>query len=82
MKISQSLNIFLFLLFIAVKEMVPVIEGANGIRPPEHTCRKVIGSGNFDQQKCLQECSKEGNGSGEWKEGTCFCIYYCQQPPL
>ncbi|KAK7284718.1 hypothetical protein RJT34_19470 [Clitoria ternatea] len=56
---------------------------ANGVKIPEHWCHKLVHLNNCELQKCFQECSKEPYGIGECKEySTCFCTYYCKNPPL
>ncbi|KAJ6914452.1 hypothetical protein NC651_016657 [Populus alba x Populus x berolinensis] len=58
------------------------IHGANAVRMPEHTCRKLLSMNRCDLQKCNQECSKEPLGVGECRNANCSCTYYCKQPPM
>ncbi|KAL1351086.1 hypothetical protein AAHE18_06G071900 [Arachis hypogaea] len=55
---------------------------ANGARIPEHWCHKMIRLNKCESQKCYEECSKEQYGGGDCKGATCFCTYYCKDPPL
>lgn len=60
-----------------------VVRGrAEGAKIPEHWCHKLIHISNCEPQKCLQECSKQPYGVGECKDATCFCTFYCKDPPL
>ncbi|KAL2345357.1 hypothetical protein Fmac_006642 [Flemingia macrophylla] len=60
-----------------------VVRGrAHGVKIPEHWCHKLIHLSNCELQKCFQECSKEPYGIGECKDSSCFCTYYCKDPPL
>ncbi|KAI9077307.1 hypothetical protein K1719_028640 [Acacia pycnantha] len=51
-------------------------------RIPEHSCHELLNLSNCDTQKCSQECSKHPSGVGQCRSSTCFCTYYCKDPPL
>ncbi|KAE9590758.1 hypothetical protein Lalb_Chr20g0111031 [Lupinus albus] len=74
MKTSYIVSHLLLLLIFSV------VYG-HGVRIPEHWCHKLIHSSNCEMQKCFQECTKEPYGIGECKDTTCFCTYYCTNPP-
>ncbi|KAK7244687.1 hypothetical protein RIF29_39512 [Crotalaria pallida] len=75
-------HLLLMLIFSAGLGSNFVVRGrAHGVRIPEHWCQKLIHSSNCKLQKCFQECSKEPYGIGECKDSTCFCTYYCRDPP-
>ncbi|KAL5995401.1 hypothetical protein ACLOJK_025460 [Asimina triloba] len=75
---------FLVIFLVLISEGLKLSggEGGNGVRPPENTCHKVIGSGKCDRMRCTQECSKDAGGTvAECKDNGCVCTYYCKQPP-
>ncbi|XP_054799935.1 putative defensin-like protein 128 [Prosopis cineraria] len=59
-----------------------VQSGADAARIPEHSCHELLHLSNCDNQKCSLECSKHPNGVGQCKVTTCFCTYFCKDPPL
>ncbi|KAA8518307.1 hypothetical protein F0562_015810 [Nyssa sinensis] len=83
MKMSCTLPPLLLLLIVSSVEFTAAsaVHEAHAIRIPEHTCRKLIGSGKCNWQKCIQDCFKEPNGVGKCKGSICICTYYCKQPP-
>ncbi|KAA8518304.1 hypothetical protein F0562_015813 [Nyssa sinensis] len=58
MKMSCTLPPLLLLLIVSSVEFnaASAVHEAHAIRIPEHTCRKLIGSGKCNWQKCIQDC--------------------------
>ncbi|CAL0310041.1 unnamed protein product [Lupinus luteus] len=76
-------HLLLMLIFSVVLDSDFVVRGHahHEVRIPEHWCHKLIHSSNCEMHKCFQECTKEPYGIGQCKDTTCFCTYYCTNPP-
>ena len=75
---------FLYLCCWAAAELNKALafNRAHAVRIPEHTCQKQISMKICESYKCQQVCYVEAVGVGDCRGTSCFCTYYCKQPPI